>query len=647
MKRTRRVTGLIATALIVVALAGQLAQASPRLTTIAPDAVTDLRERVPVNFVFVGYDRDQVDVPSFKGQLPMTYEPIARIPSFYEKVEPLGIRYTYDYDLFFSSKDYEHRLFSALRRFGKEAPLTTYQLNYNDQLNNVLDIDTNFEIPAAAAEKWLAENPPTGVDTTENTLFFINWYGREDFKFHVYTHIGEAKPDTGYDFGTSSVRRFIAWGGTTPDDPETGWGKTRRVWFYDLSAGPEYWTRNWFVDGPDSDNDGTREERNPPVWEYTDGGYKEPSKLTFDLAKVARFVGLNLLFTPSPLYPPGITPPELPNDIAIDLNFYDISEADLERAYLRPDAIDDSLTSLTPYRRFLSDLQRETSVDDPQHAACYAGWLAWLGPSCYANLNYFSGDNMFLYNALNRDRFFDDKKADYEAGSFNYILPAGAAWRFATCLAFADGNPHNGKQTFIYSYVTATCIDRIGFTDLLIHEYGHHFGMSHQHDGYDSERKRSYSAVQDAWMFAFAGTENNSVMSYTNVNNEFSQFDRDNINRWLTAAYVDAARDIAATLTGNRSLTTALVEADELATAADRAFAEHRYLAAVENARSAYLLLVRAATKAGIEVEGDDSAFAVEGGDRSARSLSFPVSVEHRAYVDVMTDEGDFLPWSD
>ena len=641
MSRARRISTALLVALVAMGLPMPNASSAPRLKSLGPRTATDLRERVPINFVFVGYERDDIDLPSFRGQLPQTYEPIARIPWYYGNRAPLGIRYSYDYDFVFSSGAYEDHLFSALTKLGRSASLTTYQTNYNNQASNVATIDANFEIPAAAAEKWLAENPPAGVDTTENTLFFVNWYGRKDFKFHVYSHVGEAKPDTGYDYGTSAVRRFIAWGGTTPDDPETGWGRTRRVWFYDLSAGPEYWTRNWYVDGPDSDNDRVPEERIPPIWEYAAGAYKPQSALTTDLAKVARYVAIDMLFTPSPLYPPAITPPELPKEIAIDLNFYDISEADLEDAYLRPQVIEKSLRGLTPYRRFNSDVQRETSVDDPQHAACYGMWLTvWIGPSCYAKPRYTAFDNMFLYSTLNRDRFFDDGKADYEAGSFNYILPAGAAYTFATCLAFADGNPHSGKQTFIYSYITATCINSIGFTDLLIHEYGHHFGMSHQHDGFDSELKKTFSAVQDEWLFAFVGTQNNSVMSYTNVNNEFSQFDRDNINRWLTAAYIDAARDVASALGKEGSAADALTRADALALSAQSAFSAHRYVEAVSDARSAYELLLTTAKKVGVRIEGDDSAFSVEGADEEHEDMP---SVFRRSYMDYLTERGEFL----
>jgi hypothetical protein len=120
-------------------------------------------------------------------------------------------------------------------------------------------------------ERWLAFNSPRGVDTSEPTIFFVNWYGRDDFVHHVYTKTGEPDPDTGYDFGAlRDSRKLIAWGGTPPDDEETGYGKTARVWFHDLSAGPEAWTFNYIVDQTDLDGNGIEDYRLPPIWEYVE-----------------------------------------------------------------------------------------------------------------------------------------------------------------------------------------------------------------------------------------------------------------------------------------------------------------------------------------------------------------------------------------
>ena len=106
------------------------------------------------------------------------------------------------------------------------------------------------------------------MDTRRNTVFLINWYERSDFDFHVYTKTDEPDPDTDYNFGTQrGSRKLTAWGGTTARDEESGLGSTRRVWFYDLSAGPEEWAGSWNITDDDLDGGGP-DYRIPPIWEY-------------------------------------------------------------------------------------------------------------------------------------------------------------------------------------------------------------------------------------------------------------------------------------------------------------------------------------------------------------------------------------------
>src|SRR5678816_4063956 len=99
------------------------------------------------------------------------------------------------------------------------------------------------------------------------------------------------------------------------------------VWFYDLSAGPEFWTDNYDITTADLDGDGVLDYRMPPVWEYGNtktGLYRAFDNLSRDLARVTRYVAINLLFTTSPLYKPMISPPLVPGALNIDFNLYQI-----------------------------------------------------------------------------------------------------------------------------------------------------------------------------------------------------------------------------------------------------------------------------------------------------------------------------------
>ena len=284
-----------------------------------------LSERVRVNVVFVGLKPGQINTSEFLAGLPQRSSPIVRSRLFYGVTEELGIDYTYDYATTFTSSAWDASFFSALKGLAKPAPRTDFQDLYNAQAGT-RDVGQNNFIDAPSVEKWLIDHRPSGVDTRRNTIFFINWWGRPDFIDHVYTKIGEPDPDTGYDFGLNRAsRKIIAWGGTTPDDEESGLGNrgVNRVWFFDLSAGPESWGGSFDITNPDLDGDDEPDYRLPAAWEYSTAGYRAPSALTGDLSKVARYAAINLLFTSSPLYPPYLTPELLPEAIDVRLNTYE------------------------------------------------------------------------------------------------------------------------------------------------------------------------------------------------------------------------------------------------------------------------------------------------------------------------------------
>ena len=293
---------------LVVAVLGVVPATATASGGLQPGGLTKFKERVPVNVVFVGFDDRDVPWAKVRSELANGAQPLVRSREPYGITEKLGLDYTFDYTPYYTSKSWEDSFFGYLSSIAVKKPLTEWQQTYNDQANNVLDVTDNRWIDAPKVEKRLIDNAPASIDTRRPTIFFINWWGRKDFKFHVYAKTGEPDPDTGYDFGANrDTRKIVAWGGTTPDDEETGLGNrgVNRVWFYDLSAGPENWGGNFDVDDADLDGDGVADYRIPVSWEY--GSYRKKSELPRDLGKVVRYVGLNLLFASSPLYPPYFT----------------------------------------------------------------------------------------------------------------------------------------------------------------------------------------------------------------------------------------------------------------------------------------------------------------------------------------------------
>jgi hypothetical protein len=632
----RRLLAVLSVGAMVAALAAGMAPASgasgstPRYRHLDPGGPARFSEKVPVNLVFVGYERDQVDRQQFLAGLPRSYRPVVRSRLFYGITERLGIRYTYDYDVTYAGAGYERRFFSTLSRLAEPAPLTALQQQYNDQQNNVLEVTGNHHIDAPTVERWLADHPPAGVDTRQNTIFFVNWYGRPGFKFHVYTKTDEPEPDTGFNFGTQTEsRKLIAWGGTTPDDEENGLGRPRRVWFYDLSAGPESWTDNWNVDDADLDGDDVPDYRMPPIWEYTPGGFRAPEALSGDLAKVARYVGINLLFTSSPSYPPYLTPPDLPHSVNLDSNTYEgIPGVDASRRFITPRLLLDEISELQRTTRFSYDNQDLPFTGKAQQ--CYDLWLQDV--PCYPELDYPAFANLFLFNALNLERTQDDAgRVDYELPNFNYATTNAEE---SGLLGYADDNYRTGTQSFVFNFVSPAIAEAYGLTTTMIHEGGHHLAMSHPHDGYDSETGVDYEPT-GPYYFAWSGDESNTIMSYIDLNWDFSQFDRDNMNRYMAAAFARFGNQVAADVLADPDAGRA---ADELA-AADRllgvsklAFRHHRYLAAAFAAKAAYQLVRKGARQAGVPVVGSTEGWQVDepvSGAAAAAKVGEGVTVDH------------------
>ncbi len=605
------------------AAAQEQAQRGGGLRHLAPGAPADYTEQVPVNVVFVGYDRDDVDAEAFLADLPQTTVPVNRQPSAYAP-EPLGIRYTYDYDLTYAGGRYEDRFFAELAGLAVPETLTAYQALYNDQEGNVLDVAGNHHIDAPTVERWLAENPPRGVDTAENTLYFINWYGRDDFRHHVYTKLGEPDPDTGTDFGLRDSRKLIAWGGTTPDDEESGLGRLARVWFYDLSAGPESFTDNWNVDDADLDGDGEADYRMPPIWEYTEGGYRDPAELTPDLAKVARYVGVNLLFTSSPLYRVDLDAPDLPESINLDTNTYEgLPGTDASEAYIDPDLFVSEIAELRPLNRF--DYDHQDLPLDGDVRRCLA--LFYEDEPCFPELEGYPAayGNLYLPNALLAEVLLDgESSADYELPNINYAV---SDEEFPPpFLGLADDDYRTGTQSFTYNFVSPGLVEAgYGLTTTLIHEDGHHLGLSHPMDGYDSETGVDYGP-SGPFYFAWSGTESNSMMSYVDLNWDFSQFDRDNSNRFLAEAYAKNANRVLALIQaagGDDARTNlALRVADARVGLSEREFAAHRYDRAAANAERAYRTVAAAAERLGVPVERAVDPLAIDAGAVAAEAAA-------------------------
>jgi hypothetical protein len=604
----RRLVSVVAVFALVMGLAPASALAAEdAFTALEPGETVTFAQTVPINIVFIGYQPNKINTRAVLNELPDAYEPVVRVPQFYGLPgRDVGLRFNFDYDVTFTGDSFENRFFSYLRQIGTRGGLTDYQTQYNQQDSNVLNVrGPVLYIDGPSVEGWLARN--LNVPSRGYTIAFINWHGRSDFRFHVYTKTDEPDPDTGHNFGELDTRQMIAWGGTHS-----------RLWFHDLSAGPEWNTDNWNVDQPDLDGDGTEEYRMPPSWEYRAGGYRAASALSSDLGLVTRFVGINLLFTTSPLYDPMVAAPGPGGDRVLHMNMFEDDPASSGTDWINPGLAEDLLSAFQPYYDWRTRLVDRDPIDAGARRAfrIFAGvrdiedcWVPFGDP--FAEL--------FCYFDANLGRYVPAYgRNDYVTEIFNFNSTEARLNDQFGLLGFADDNWTDGTQTYVFTFGAEAYRDiGYGFTSTVVHEAGHHFGLSHPHDGYDSELGLDYGPGGEFY-YAWVGDESDTVMQYLGVSNGFGEFDQDNMYRWEMAGYLNRANglldDILAHPRAN-SVSNKLARAEQFARTSISSFRNWRYLASAANARMAYEEIARAAAQLGIE---DTAAAALRVGISNA-----------------------------
>ena len=110
-------------------------------------------------------------------------------------------------------------------------------------------------------------------------------------------------------------------------------------------------------------------------------------------------------------------------------------------------------------------------------------------------------------------------------------------------LGFADDNWLNGTQSGVFSFVYPDAVAAgYGLITTMIHDYGHH-------DGLDPVSGVDFEPTGNTF-FGWLGDESNSMMSYIDLNWDFSQVDRDTTARDHAAGYAKIANLVAAGLMG-------------------------------------------------------------------------------------------------
>ena len=457
-----------------------------------------------------------------------------------------------------------------------------------------------------------------GVDTTRPTVFYVNWYGRPDFRFHTYrfAHVPPGFPAPWADFNHAALTR--SFGGTTPDDPQQPLPELARVWFADLSAGPTLFEFDLAPRELDAwwGHDGIADHRVPPIWEYgTSHWYRPFDDLSADLALITRYVAVYTLFAASAVYGPDLSPPLLVDDIEIDITLVDWDPlVDPPDASLHPEVIESAFDLLDPSRTFSYEIE-VVPVDARIREAfsCPRGVL--VGPdaeSCYLPTPDTELGGFATYADL--DKFADSRRSTYLEGR-RYEVPVFALttplqWLLgAPYFGLSSSSPYetdpdregDGPQRWNLAYLNTAFIT----SDMLIsHEVGHHIGFLHPFQAWDGDGV-PHGDVGETY-FMGIGNGVNSTMSYANFTEQFSQFDRDNLDRWMTGMRLQWANrilaDVVASPRAGRAATQ-VAEADRLAGVAAELLAAWDLRGASRAARDAYAQIVAAAAAAHVPIE--------------------------------------------
>jgi len=542
------------------------------------------KQDVPVRIVLIGFG-NEVDESTIRGLLPASSTPVVRYPKFYGlEGRDLGLEFDFNHRLVRKSAGFANRFFNYLKSIGTPGPLTAFQETYNTQAHRSRDVVAPvLYIDGPSVERWLNRND--GDDHQQGyTIYFVNWFGRPDFQFHVYTKTDEADPDTGYNFGVNRAsRKMVAWG-----------GRSTRNWLYDFSAGPESWAGNFDLDDDDLDGDGFADYRIPAIWDYSATGYRDPNLLSYDMGLVARFVAIDLLFAASPLYDPLVTAPGPGGAKVPHVAMFEDDPATSGLAFFHKNVAEQKWKAFEPYYPWRVGLSDTNPIDAGAKMSLdiFAGIST--ADDCW-NAFGTTGAQLFCY--------FDAHRADY-VPPYRPRDYVGPVFAFNTnddlggLLGFADDNWVDGTQT--YEFIFGNNDYRAlgyGFTSTIVHEFGHHIGMSHPHDGYDPELGFDYGPGADLY-FAWLGDESDSVMNYFATSGGFGRHNQDNMYRYEFSGYLNWANALAGDILASpkaHRVRSQLELADRAAEESLEAFRHWDYLQAATQARSAYSILVRAA----------------------------------------------------
>lgn len=590
-EKIKNASVILTISILILSLGFTFQPANAALSTLTAGEPATITQALTVNVVFVGFDPLWIDQTAFMNAQLDEYSAVVRSRLWYGVVEPLGLDFSFNYNIQFAPPAFAEALFAYIQTVSTPGSLYNRQVWYNalspEERNGFTISDPNYYVNAPDVESWLESNAPSYVSginpVSQYTIFFINLHDYSSGFAHSYQFVDEPDPDTGAVFGAYPSRQMTGWG-----------GQFGRTWFLDLSSGPD---RFLFASQTQTYSSAVR-----PIWEFSPyGGYR--NDLTTRLAKITRFVGVDLLFTPSPLYPTYLQPPVLPEDIQFDVNMFENISSYVGADWFDPNVVVDSYEDFEPYLDFSVSFQDRQLMDYPILNNVFVNFASGNPYSIFGKRSPYwqaasGGIDFHLYYKDQLFRFLtaaEGSQADYSIPLFEYAVDDNAMGVQFGLGGFADDNWLDGTQEYVEIFNTPYwAAVGYGYTLTTIHEAGHHVGLSHPHDGYDP----TYGEVAYLGQFAWAGDNSYTVMNYHDVTYHFGKFNKDSMYRYMTITYLNYANKVLAMIMKNPNagkVAGMIQSADAKATQALGDYQAMNYLGSVSKMKQSYDGIVQAA----------------------------------------------------
>ena len=524
----------------------QAAAGSPVQEASSPESSSSTQQTVPVRIALIGFGDEVDDDAEILSWLPPTYRPVVRYPRFYGlEGRDLGLDYEFEYSVERKTSGLHQAVLHLPEERGCAGPgARLYQEVYNDQASNVLDVTGPVLYIDAPAGRAMARTRTTaGRGRSAGTpIYFVNWYGRSDFQFHVYTKTDEPDPDTRYNFGRAA---------RVPEDGLVGRHLTAGAGSTISRPGPEAWAGNFDVDDDDLDGDGVEDYRIPPIWEYGPGRLPAPAEhLSDDMGLLDALRGHQPSFTTSPLYDPLVSAPEPRGrkvaHIAMLEDEAGASGLDWFHADVRLEQWQ-AVPAVLPVEGGPSPTRTRSMPGPSSSLDIFAGNSD--ADDCW---NEFGGPAVRASSSATSPRNFSTYVPPYTAAThverdllLQHLRPTGWAASSACSASPTTTGRTARRPTSSSSAAPPTATLGFGFTSTIVHEFGHHIGMSHPARRLRLRTSTSTSAPSGPFYFAWLGDESDTVMHYIAVSNGFGRHNQDNMYRWETAGYLNWANALA------------------------------------------------------------------------------------------------------